>query len=219
MWWDVIQQPPLALDSIHYATEEKAKIPRERDIAAGKCRHERTTCNACVSMHIREHVRSKGRVDAIECPEADCAATLSYDDVRMHAASSDFDAYDFLLNRRAIEAMDNFRWCARAGCGSGQLHDEGCDTPIMTCVQPDCGAKTCFAHNVPWHEGYTCAEYDFAAADELKDAAAATAARVLRLPNVKQCPKCKFAIEKNGGRGRGPFITHHMLIKTAFVHS
>ena len=75
---------------------------------------------------------------------------LHYDDVLTHAAAPDFELYDRLLNHRAIEAMEHFRWCARPGCGSRKLHEDGDVNPIMTCVRADCSAKMCFAHCVPW---------------------------------------------------------------------
>jgi hypothetical protein len=77
-----------------------------------------------------------------------------------------------------------------------RYNEDGHVNPIMTCQLAGCRAKTCYAHNVPWHEGRTCAEFDAeaAAANDEEEAA-----KVLRLRNVKQCPKCKFAIEKDGG--------------------
>ena len=69
--------PPPHERTCGICAEERAHIP-PRNIAARKCRHERTTCGVCVAAHIREHVRGKGQVANIECPEADCDATLSY---------------------------------------------------------------------------------------------------------------------------------------------
>lgn len=51
---------------------------------------------------------------------------------------------------------DNFCWCT-SGCGSGQIHDSGTDQPIVTCLH--CGHRSCFEHNVAWHENLTCEEY------------------------------------------------------------
>ncbi|KAJ0305899.1 hypothetical protein COL5a_002701 [Colletotrichum fioriniae] len=52
---------------------------------------------------------------------------------------------------------DKFIWCT-ANCGSGQLHDTGGDQPIVTCLH--CGQRSCFSHNVTWHENLSCQEYD-----------------------------------------------------------
>ncbi|KAJ0385638.1 hypothetical protein COL922a_005963 [Colletotrichum nupharicola] len=52
---------------------------------------------------------------------------------------------------------ENFIWCT-ANCGSGQLHDTGTEQPIVSCLH--CGQRSCFTHNVTWHENLTCEEYD-----------------------------------------------------------
>lgn len=64
--------------------------------------------------------------------------------------------------RAAMSQSDNFIWCT-AGCGSGQIHDSDARHPIVTCLH--CGERSCFRHNVPWHEGLTCKEYDRLIAD------------------------------------------------------
>ena len=56
------------------------------------------------------------------------------------------------------QALPNFRWCAHAGCGAGQLHDGGDAAPILRCGK--CGRKTCFTHRCEWHEDRTCSSYD-----------------------------------------------------------
>ena len=43
-------------------------------------------------------------------------------------------------------------------CPAGQLHDGGSDYPVMTCHA--CQQKSCFTHDVPWHSGLTCEQYD-----------------------------------------------------------
>ncbi|KAJ8133446.1 hypothetical protein O1611_g179 [Lasiodiplodia mahajangana] len=63
----------------------------------------------------------------------------------------------FLLARNGLAEEPNFCWCT-AGCGSGQLHLEGRENPLMICT--NCGGKTCFTHQSPWHDGLTCREFD-----------------------------------------------------------
>jgi hypothetical protein len=43
-----------------------------------------------------------------------CGAALEHDDVRAGAAADDFEHYDRILARRALEATPDFRWCTRA---------------------------------------------------------------------------------------------------------
>jgi len=61
-------------------------------------------------------VRGRGVVAAagITCPEAGCGAALEHGDVRAGAAADDFEHYDRILARRALEATPDFRWCTRA---------------------------------------------------------------------------------------------------------
>lgn len=61
-----------------------------------------------------------------------------------------------------MSQADNFIWCT-AGCGSGQIHDSDSSHPIVICLH--CGRRSCFQHQVPWHESLTCKEYDRLIAD------------------------------------------------------
>lgn len=54
----------------------------------------------------------------------------------------------------------NFIWCT-SPCGSGQIHDPS--SPLVTCLH--CGHKSCFMHQISWHENLTCAQYDSLLAD------------------------------------------------------
>lgn len=56
----------------------------------------------------------------------------------------------------------SFIWCT-SGCGSGQIHESGREQPIVTCLH--CSHRSCFQHNVPWHENLSCDEYDRLLAD------------------------------------------------------
>jgi uncharacterized protein YfiM (DUF2279 family) len=56
----------------------------------------------------------------------------------------------------------NFVWCT-SGCGSGQIHETGSEQPIVSCLH--CSHRSCFVHNVAWHENLSCAEYDQLIAD------------------------------------------------------
>ncbi|KAL7819223.1 hypothetical protein V8C44DRAFT_317345 [Trichoderma aethiopicum] len=52
---------------------------------------------------------------------------------------------------------ENFFWCT-SDCGSGQIHESGHELPIVICLH--CSHRSCFRHNVAWHQGLTCDEYD-----------------------------------------------------------
>lgn len=61
-----------------------------------------------------------------------------------------------------MSQAENFVWCT-SGCGSGQIHESGNEQPIVACLH--CNHRSCFHHNVAWHENLSCGEYDQLLAD------------------------------------------------------
>jgi hypothetical protein len=117
-----------------------------------RCNGQRKICVTCLQQHIEEEVTGKGRSEDIHCIcSADCTALLLYADVRKHAAAKVFQAFDTRLFRSFIEKDPEFCWCARPGCGSGQLHIMQGAAPIMHCHV--CGFRTCFTHR---YDSLTC---------------------------------------------------------------
>lgn len=94
-------------------------------------------------------------------------------------------SYQTLSFRYAVSEAENFVWCT-AGCGYGQVHDGGVEEPIVLCLL--CDKRSCFRHQVAWHENLTCDEYDQMLADpanfrsrfEMENEAAEEAAVVRR---------------------------------------
>jgi hypothetical protein len=58
----------------------------------------------------------------------------------------------------ALGAENDYQWCMSPACKSGQIHDDAEAGPIMTCNH--CGFRSCVLHQVPFHEGETCSQYD-----------------------------------------------------------
>lgn len=102
-----------------------------------------------------------------------------------------------------IQNDPNFTNCLGSGCGSGQIHPDGDDQPIMTCQ--DCDFKTCFTHKVPWHVGLTCTEYD--ARQKQQNSEEAKSLKWIQ-KETRRCPKCQVPIQKNKG-------CDHMTCKSA----
>ncbi|KAF7544941.1 hypothetical protein G7Z17_g9555 [Cylindrodendrum hubeiense] len=98
--------------------------------------------------------------DDFRCPE--CRELLEYADIQRYANKQTFVRYETLALRAAMSEADNFVWCT-SSCGSGQIHESGEDQPIVTCLH--CNHRSCFHHNVPWHENLSCEEYDELLAD------------------------------------------------------
>ncbi|KAK4033711.1 hypothetical protein C8A01DRAFT_19391, partial [Parachaetomium inaequale] len=123
------------------------------------CTHEPTTCLACVATCIRTDLATR-LWNEIRCPE--CRAPLEYDDVQRFADDDTRDRYQTLSFRSAVSSSPAFFWCT-AGCGYGQVHEGGAESPIIACRL--CAHRSCFHHRVAWHENLTCEEYDALLAD------------------------------------------------------
>ncbi|CAG8441738.1 5799_t:CDS:2 [Dentiscutata heterogama] len=153
-----------------------------------KCNHR--ICRECLNKNINTQLNSKGNTE-IKCLKSNCEVLMDYEDMKRVASEDLFERYEYLCLRQAIRKMPDFRWCSNPECGSGQEHFERDKAPIMVCIE--CEKMTCYKHEVPWHEGRTCAEYDI----EKGTPEGATSYAIER--DTKPCPKCKVRIYKTGG--------------------
>ncbi|KAF5007540.1 hypothetical protein FDECE_6131 [Fusarium decemcellulare] len=117
--------------------------------------------DAMTLAYLRQLERSgDDAADDFRCPE--CRELLEYADIQRYANRQTFTRYETLALRAAMSEADNFIWCT-SGCGSGQIHESGAAQPIVTCLH--CNHRSCFHHNVAWHETLSCNEYDQLLAD------------------------------------------------------
>jgi len=121
-----------------------------------------------------------------------CKKDFDFNDVQKWASTEVFNRYDVLVLRRLLQSYDDFRWCKRAECGTGQIHASGAAAPVMTCSE--CRFKSCFTHDVPWHDGVTCNDFTVMLLNNVDKATTAYFSSV-----TKPCPGCNKSIEKNGG--------------------
>ncbi|CAB4485368.1 hypothetical protein RhiirA5_411635 [Rhizophagus irregularis] len=154
------------------------------------CNHELDVCKLCVGKHIQTQLESNGIIE-IYCPSSDCKEEMQHEDVKRIASKKVFERYDKLTLTQMLSKLPDFRWCKNSRCGSGQINFEGDNSPLMTCEA--CGQKYCYTHDVPWHEGLICSEYDSKKLGEDK------ATQNLLDIETKPCPKCGVRIIKNGG--------------------
>ncbi|RIA86652.1 hypothetical protein C1645_828932 [Glomus cerebriforme] len=156
------------------------------------CSHPNDICKGCVAQHVETQLNTKGDVEGILCPFGnDCGFLIEHDDVQRIVNNDLFERYDGLALKQALSNMPDFRWCKNAGCGSGQIHSGGDKEPIMTCKA--CGEKSCYTHDIPWHDALTCEQYNEAKKGE------DVATQDLLDRETKKCPKCGVRITKNGG--------------------
>ncbi|KAK3313138.1 hypothetical protein B0H66DRAFT_387035 [Apodospora peruviana] len=122
------------------------------------CGHEMDHCNSCQAEHMKAKLEELGRdvADNMPCPSEECQRKLSYDEVKLYAGKETAERYDKYLLLKSISQLPNFRWCSRGGCENGQLYED--EDEMISC--DECGYGMCFQHQVPWHYGLTCEEYN-----------------------------------------------------------
>lgn len=90
----------------------------------------------------------------LKCPL--CPEKLAFETVKRY--SSQFEEFDRRATLQVLCGMEDFRLCRRKGCEWGQIHEGGEEYPIWCCG--GCGGRMCFRHEVEWHEGMNCEEYE-----------------------------------------------------------
>ncbi|KAF2104945.1 hypothetical protein NA57DRAFT_51735 [Rhizodiscina lignyota] len=164
-------------------------------LPTSKCLHDPEYCRDCLRQSISSDLESKGW-DKIRCPDTRCKRVLEDADILRLAPGQIYETYSKLSILAALSTMDDFRSCLRPGCNSGQIHSTGEDGPIFTCHE--CGFKVCTIHNIEWHDGETCKEYDYRTDSKLKKKEEKATAKTLN-DTTKPCPSCNAPIEKNEG--------------------
>lgn len=166
-------------------TDDKKPTELPVQIASG-CKHKPTTCRECLGQWIHSSLDTS-TWDRLKCPE--CPELLKFNDVRRYAPIHDFRRYDTLVTRAALRSIPNFRWCLSTSCESGQIHDPTCRK--FKCVA--CKVKHCVYHEVPWHSGETCEQYDHRNRRRRKDE---KASEDMIKKTTKVCPECKKPVHK-----------------------
>ncbi|KAK2627614.1 hypothetical protein QTJ16_003580 [Diplocarpon rosae] len=166
------------------------KFPKSSKITLA-CNHhyEEFVCLRCIQRYIQAQLL-QGDIRRILCPL--CPVPLTSDDIKKYGTIEMFTRYEYLV----LMATPGLVMCLGPHCGSGQVHEEKADDPVMQCNS--CGFKTCVVHKLPWHEGFTCDEYDRDESQvERLEADEATAK--LLFENSKVCPSCNQGVTKTAG--------------------
>ncbi|KAG8757037.1 hypothetical protein FRC14_002425 [Serendipita sp. 396] len=156
------------------------------------CTHEARICLPCLQSHIASELTGKGAIRKIICPAPDCPQVLEYNEIQYWAEDGTFKRYDRMLARAALGGEENFILCTNPTCDAGQIHTEGVNAPIVTCYV--CHHKTCFLHQIAWHDGMSCEEWD-----ERQRARNGTTNDDYIKKYTKPCPHCSRPIEKSEG--------------------
>ncbi|KAK0633068.1 hypothetical protein B0T14DRAFT_415664 [Immersiella caudata] len=153
------------------------------------CNHKAALCKECLAQWLQSGLE-RTSWDRVKCP--DCPEFLRHADMKRYANPATFERWDALATRGALEAIPNFRWCLSSPCTSGQIDDENCAK--FKCKA--CSARHCIRHNVPWHKGETCDDYDRRNKQRKKDD---KASEQMIKKTSKKCPECKKDVHKFTG--------------------
>ncbi|CAB4464929.1 hypothetical protein RhiirA5_375821 [Rhizophagus irregularis] len=155
------------------------------------CNHELNICKLCVNKYIT--VQLDYRVE-INCPFNECQQEIQYNDMKEIANKKIFERYDKILLYQELREIPEFRWCKNPRCNFGQIYIiEGECEPKITCEA--CGKESCYNHDIPWHQGLTCTEFDTKIDENKVD----KATQKYIDKKTQPCPSCGVRIIKNGG--------------------
>jgi hypothetical protein len=147
----------------------------------------------CILPYIKSKVEDK--VFPITCPDPKCGIEFSDAELKIFC---DRDLYDkmveFQFKLFVEQNNDMFNQCPTADCPfifqwDGDKENQRFDCKI-------CNKQYCIMCRVEWHEGMTCSEYrelnGYPPEDRLFY-------KFIKGTPFKQCPKCKFWVEKSEG--------------------
>ncbi|KAH7407170.1 hypothetical protein BKA64DRAFT_742850 [Cadophora sp. MPI-SDFR-AT-0126] len=152
--------------------------------------HEELVCIRCIRDTLQSAL-SRGEIRRIHCPV--CPELFKQEDVKKYGSPEIISRYEYLV----LMATPGLIMCLGPNCGSGQVHpDNHKENPVMVCTS--CHFKTCVVHKLPWHEGFSCEEFDCDESQiERLEADEATAKLLSR--NSKVCPACYQGVTKTDG--------------------
>ncbi|ETS88075.1 hypothetical protein PFICI_01903 [Pestalotiopsis fici W106-1] len=172
------------------------------------CEHEPNTCKECIGQWIASSMETVAW-DRLRCPE--CSQLLRFEDVQAFAGKETFDRfvwrkyvalmrsrliieyrYDNLATKAAVSDIPDFKWCLNPRCQSGQIVRPGCQK--VKCHS--CKASSCANHDLPWHKGETCKEFDVRNRRQRRGEMASEK-KVKEI--TKACPQCHKDVYKFTG--------------------
>ncbi|PMD24650.1 hypothetical protein NA56DRAFT_566586 [Hyaloscypha hepaticicola] len=170
---------------------DKTEFPETTQITSN-CHHKSDdrVCIYCLQQSIATAV-TEGQLHLVICPF--CPEKLSHNEVKKYATKEVFARYEYLK----LMATPDLVMCLGLDCGSGQIHPNASENPMMICEA--CSFKTCAVHKLPWHEGQTCEEFDMddSQIERLEEAEAT--AKLLAKEHAQVCPNCLNGVSRIDG--------------------
>ncbi|KAF2675528.1 hypothetical protein BT63DRAFT_450514 [Microthyrium microscopicum] len=157
------------------------------------CDHKDHFCIACYRGYLEYRLDEEGALgcDRLQC--LGCSKPLIEPELRICMPKALIERLNNLQLQKYLSTELNFRWCLRSGCEAGAIYD--CNDETMPQVCQQCGFQMCFYHQVSWHTGMTCEEYENSRAINETNLASTE----LIEQKTKPCPECRVPIKKSGG--------------------
>ncbi|KAI1383078.1 uncharacterized protein F4822DRAFT_91881 [Hypoxylon trugodes] len=165
-----------------------SEMPNKKRITSS-CKHNSEMCKGCIAQWITTSLDTT-TWDHLRCPE--CPQLLTYENVRAFASPEVFQRYDTLAMRALVSSIPEFVWCCNPRCSFGQIHPTGCSRAKCH----ECKRSLCVRHNILWHKGETCEEYERRRQRNQKNN---EASEKCIQEIAKPCPGCKRNIFKYTG--------------------
>ncbi|KAN0117925.1 hypothetical protein V8E51_003902 [Hyaloscypha variabilis] len=179
--------------------------------------HLPSLCTPCVQEALAATALEIATINRLRCTHAGCPEIITHNDIRRLATPQVFERYDYLVTRVALGALENFMYCPNPRCNGGQ---ENLGV-LFVCI--DCGNRFCTRHNVDWHEGETCLQYENRINVQSRAPERPSVqrgedqeTRELLARISKPCPKCKRPIQKNAGCDHMKCICGHQFCWLCF---
>ncbi|KAI1297604.1 hypothetical protein F5Y03DRAFT_409723 [Xylaria venustula] len=171
---------PLAQTCTICAEKKRVSDMPARGRITEDCEHKASVCKECIKNWITYSMETT-TWDQLSCPE--CPTLLSHREV---------EKYDKLATKEALEQIEGFRWCLNPQCDAGQIFPLHCEK--AECYA--CKHSACIHHDIPWHRGETCSEYD---QRTRKQRQSERLSEKYIKETAKPCPRCKKSINKYFG--------------------
>lgn len=159
--------------------------------AFSTCSHDADTCSSCIAQQTvttLEVSRGKGW-SVCKCPR--CNVPVPTEELQSALPRALVKEMKELVENALQSTNDSWRWCLAPGCGHGNLQHGR--NEMIRCRK--CDFKMCYKHQVAWHNGYTCKEYE---TSHPQAAITKTNEEMIKKMS-KPCPGCGIAVEKAGG--------------------
>lgn len=153
-------------------------------------------CKDCYAYFLTQKI-NEGESGLMKCWGAKCSFTIPFNLIEQLVGPETFRKYMIFWNRSFVQGTDRLSWCPAPDCEYViEANIRKCDiNDELAGVQCKCGELFCFACGLEYHDPSPCKlvkAWKKKCSDDSETSNWMTA-------NTKDCPKCLWMIQKNGG--------------------